>query len=54
MAGTARALGGRSGAGADVLAAWAEGLSGRAGRRGRGLMRFAIYGRVSTEDWQDR
>jgi site-specific DNA recombinase len=37
-----------------MLAQWAEGL----GRRqrvepGRGLLRFAFYGRVSTEDWQD-
>jgi site-specific DNA recombinase len=40
--------------GGDVLAAWAE----RTGRRqsaepGRGSLRFAFYGRVSTEDWQD-
>ena len=38
----------------DVLALWAE----RTGRRradvqGRGGLRFAFYGRVSTEDWQD-
>ena len=39
--------------GGDVLASWAEGLSGRAARRGRGRLRFAFYGRVSTEDWQD-
>src|ERR1700722_6967639 len=36
------------------LAAWAE----RSGRRGdgrpsRAALRFAFYGRVSTEDWQD-
>ena len=42
------------GKGADALAAWAE----RTGRRraaghGRGGLRFAIYGRVSTEDHQD-
>ena len=42
------------GAGGDVLALWAE----RTGRRrkgvpGRGGLRFAFYGRVSTEDWQD-
>jgi site-specific DNA recombinase len=38
----------------DALAAWAEGLAGRkAGTRGRGCLRFAFYGRVSTEDWQD-
>ena len=41
------------GAGGDVLASWAEHLSGRAGKRGRGVLRFAFYGRVSTEDWQD-
>jgi site-specific DNA recombinase len=38
----------------DALAAWAEGLASRwekmQGRRG---LRFAFYGRVSTEDWQD-
>jgi site-specific DNA recombinase len=38
----------------DTLEAWA----GRTGRRrtaghGRGGLRFAFYGRVSTEDWQD-
>ena len=38
----------------DMLASWAEGLGrGRAGMRGRGCLRFAFYGRVSTEDWQD-
>jgi site-specific DNA recombinase len=37
-----------------MLAQWAEGLSrGRAARRGRECLRFAFYGRVSTEDWQD-
>src|ERR1700733_11689882 len=47
------AVGGRQ-AGGDVLAAWAEGLGrGRAGARGRGCLRFAFYGRVSTEDWQE-
>jgi site-specific DNA recombinase len=40
--------------GGDALAAWAE----RTGRRraavpDRGGLRFAFYGRVSTEDWQD-
>ena len=41
-------------AGRDVLAAWAEGLaSRRQGMRGRGCLRFAFYGRISTEDWQD-
>jgi hypothetical protein len=40
--------------GGDVLAAWADGLvSSRDERRGRGQLRFAFYGRVSTEDWQD-
>ena len=47
------AAGGRQ-AGGDVLAAWAVGLAGRWGEvRGRGCLRFAFYGRVSTEDWQD-
>jgi site-specific DNA recombinase len=40
--------------GGDALAAWAE----RTGRRraagqGRGGLRFAFYGRVTTEDHQD-
>ena len=40
--------------GGGALAAWAEGLAGRGGQvRGRGCLRFAFYGRVSTEDWQD-
>jgi len=43
----------RSGTGGDVLSSWAEKLSGRAGKRARGMVRFAFYGRVSTEDWQD-
>jgi len=47
------AAGGRR-TGGDVLAAWAEGLAGsRGGLCGRGCLRFAFYGRVSTEDWQD-
>ena len=47
------AAGGQRAAG-DALAAWAEGLAGRRGEvRGRGCLRFAFYGRVSTEDWQD-
>ena len=38
----------------DALAAWAEGLASRRGEtRGRGCLRFAFYGRVSTEDRQD-
>jgi hypothetical protein len=41
-------------AGGDVLAAWAEGLADRRDWiRGRGCVRFAFYGRVSNEDWQD-
>jgi hypothetical protein len=40
--------------GGDMLASWAEGLGqSRAGVRGRGCLRFAFCGRVSTEDWQD-
>ena len=41
-------------AGGNGLAAWAARL-GRppAGRPVRGGLRFAFYGRVSTEDWQD-
>jgi len=43
------------GNGGDTLEAWA----GRTGRRravghGHGGLRFAFYGRVTTEDWQDR
>jgi DNA invertase Pin-like site-specific DNA recombinase len=44
----------RPGEGADVLAAWVEGLGRhQGGARARGCLRFAFYGRVSTEDWQD-
>ena len=40
--------------GGDMLASWAEGLGyGRVGVRDRRCLRFAFYGRVSTEDWQD-
>src|ERR1700683_5737336 len=42
-----------SGSGGDVLGAGAEKLGGHASRRARGVLRFAFYGRVSTEDWQD-
>jgi hypothetical protein len=42
-----------AGHGGDVLAAWAESLGGPAAKRSRGRLRFAFYGRVSTEDWQD-
>jgi len=42
------------GPGVDMLASWAEGLGqGRAGVLSRECLRFAFYGRVSTEDWQD-
>jgi hypothetical protein len=38
----------------DGLAAWAEGTGRRrAARQDQGGLRFAFYGRVSTEDWQD-
>jgi site-specific DNA recombinase len=41
-------------AGGDVLALWAQRTgSRRAAASGRGGVRFAFYGRVSTEDWQD-
>ena len=37
-----------------MLAAWAERIGRRRiGDPGRGGLRFAFYGRVSTEDWQD-
>ena len=42
------------GAGGDTLAAWAERTGRhRAGQPGRVGLRFAFYGRVSTEDYQD-
>jgi hypothetical protein len=42
------------GPGVDMLASWAEGLGqSRAGVQSRGCLRFAFYGRVSTEDWRD-
>jgi site-specific DNA recombinase len=43
------------GEGGDSLEAWAE-RTGRRRAAGRGCgggLRFAFYGRVSTEDWQD-
>jgi site-specific DNA recombinase len=55
MLGTYVLPGGDEGMTADGgLAAWAE-RSGRnrRDRAARGLLRFAFYGRVSTEDWQD-
>ena len=40
--------------GGDMLGPWAEGLASRRdGVQSRGCQRFAFYGRVSTEDWQD-
>jgi site-specific DNA recombinase len=39
--------------GGDVLAEWAQNLTGQTAGRRRGRLRFAFYGRVSTEDWQD-
>jgi site-specific DNA recombinase len=41
------------GGSADVLAAWAKSTGQRAGQSPHGGLRFAFYGRVSTEDWQD-
>jgi hypothetical protein len=42
------------GAGADALAAWAERTSrGATAEPGSGGLRFTLYGRVSTEDYQD-
>jgi site-specific DNA recombinase len=36
------------------LEAWAGRIGrGRPGSSSRGCLRFAFYGRVSTEDWQD-
>ena len=40
-------------AGGDVLGQWADGLRRQKGKPECGLLRFAFYGRVSTEDWQD-
>jgi site-specific DNA recombinase len=42
-----------AGPGADVLAVWAEESHRRTAEPGAGRLRFAFYGRVSTEDWQD-
>jgi site-specific DNA recombinase len=41
------------GPGADVLVAWAEQSRRRAAEPDQARTRFAFYGRVSTEDWQD-
>ena len=41
-------------AGGDALVQWAERTGRRSGDApGRGGLRFAFYGRASTEDWQD-
>jgi site-specific DNA recombinase len=41
-------------AGGDMLTRWAEATGRRrATGPGAGRLRFAFYGRVSTEDWQD-
>jgi len=52
---TASDLNGDPGLGkdADVLAAWAERTAPRSAQRCQAGLRFAFYGRVSTEDWQD-
>jgi site-specific DNA recombinase len=47
------AIAGRSARGGDVLAEWAQSLTGQTAGRHRGRLRFVFYGRVSTEDWQD-
>jgi hypothetical protein len=41
------------GPGVDVLAAWVQRTGSQAGERAHASVRFAFYGRVSTEDWQD-
>jgi len=41
------------GAGTDVLAGWVERAGRRARKPERAGLRFAFYGWVSTEDWQD-
>ena len=47
-------LEGSRGPGGDALAVWAERTGGRQGAgEGSGGLRFAFYGRVSTEDHQD-
>ena len=45
--------GGDPGVGADVLAAWVQRTGRQMEEQGHGRTRFAFYGRVSTEDWQD-
>jgi site-specific DNA recombinase len=57
MPGTVPARCPQSGSGpdanADVLAAWARSTVRRDGQSPGGGLKFAFYGRVSTEDWQD-
>ena len=38
--------------GGDVLAEWAQNLTGQTAGRRRGRLRFAFYGRVSTDPVQ--
>jgi site-specific DNA recombinase len=40
-------------AGGDLLSAWVERAAPRPAARDQADRRFAFYGRVSTEDWQD-
>src|SRR6266581_3760009 len=40
-------------AGADLLSAWVKRISPRPAVQEQAGLRFAFYGRVSTEDWQD-
>ena len=42
-----------SGAGEDALLAWVERSRNRPAPRRGGVLRFAFYGRVSTEDYRD-
>jgi hypothetical protein len=38
----------------NALAAWAARTGSSARQPDSGSLRFAFYGRVSTEEWQDR
>jgi site-specific DNA recombinase len=53
MAEVATAPGPGADPGGDVLAAWAEQSRRQAAEPDQARLRFAFYGRVSTEDWQD-
>ena len=53
LAGPGGDPGAGAGADADLLAAWVQRTGRQARERGHGSVRFAFYGRVSTEDWQD-